>query len=146
MSRYKSNFAKLALVMGVFVLGYGLAEIPNHLNNREAKVDTESLCLLSTSECQFGEVSATLSQDVVKAMQPTQMNVLWPNSESNTLLISLKGVEMEMGEPRFELTRGEGDHFTGELLLPVCTSDAMTWVGTINDGHSAHAFSLNMER
>ncbi|WP_084882714.1 hypothetical protein [Vibrio sp. qd031] len=146
MSKQQAILSKLGLVVIVFVLGYGLAELPNLLDRHNETVEIESLCHMTTSECRWDATSAVLAQDVVKAMQPTTITATWPNTDADRIRVSLKGVEMEMGEPRFVLNRTQANTFTGDLLLPVCTSDAMTWVGEINDGHSSHTFKLSMER
>jgi hypothetical protein len=127
----------LAVVLAL-TLGFFASDIYNALQS--ATPDAEvNYCELSTVVCERHGVSMVLGEDVVKAMQPTTMEVNWPNSKQKQLLIELEGKEMSMGVAKFVLEYQSDDRFVGTLLLPVCFSDSMTWIGTIsasgNDNH-----------
>ncbi len=144
-SKASTIVTKVVLVGAVFGLGFGLAELAGN-SPKQTDVDVNGLCFLSTDTCASGDIKVTMADDVARAMLPTQVSLEWPNTDAEQILVSLKGVEMDMGEPRFALQRTSGNTFTGELLLPVCTHDTMTWVATLSDGHHSHNFAVNMER
>lgn len=49
---------------------------------------------------------------------------------------------MEMGTPIFQLHKTDNQTYKGEILLPICTQNTMTWVGTISDGSNSVTISL----
>lgn len=53
---------------------------------------------------------------------------------------------MEMGTAVFKLTKNPNGAFTGDVILPVCTTEEMTWVGEVSDGQQSIKTSLRMER
>ncbi|PSW19963.1 hypothetical protein C9I98_10940 [Photobacterium sanctipauli] len=91
-------------------------------------------CNLSTTACNQEGVTVTLSEDVIRPMQASTITVDWPalSEKQDTLTLSLEGNEMMMGIYKLNLTRiNQSNQFTGELMLPFCTSDEMTWQGQI---------------
>ncbi|GMM79533.1 hypothetical protein MTsN2n20_12180 [Vibrio alginolyticus] len=53
---------------------------------------------------------------------------------------------MEMGEPKFLLKQIAPGQYQGDIILPVCTEDAMTWVGELSDGENIVYPAIKMQR
>jgi len=104
--------------------------IYEHNDNTQTLTD---YCQLSTRVCKQHEASITLSEDVIHPMQSTNIHVSWPviPEKTNTLILSLEGREMMMGVYQLKLSRTSNGHFSGDLMLPFCTSKEMTWLGSI---------------
>lgn len=126
----KSVFKGLAVVLAL-ALGFFASDIYDALQPSNDTTDI-GYCELSTQLCESNGVSMVLGQDVVQAMQPTTIEVIWPDREEKQLFIELEGKEMSMGVAKFVLERQSKDRFSGTLLLPVCFSNDMTWIGTIS--------------
>lgn len=130
------TFHKYALFVGIIAIAlmHYFYTDPTSLPHRTTSV-TESVppCALSTTPCQQGDASITLDKDVIRPMEKARIVVEWPalSEDIEQLALSLEGEEMMMGVYRMQLTREAGtSYFSGELMLPFCTSDAMTWVGS----------------
>lgn len=75
-----------------------------------------------------------LEANYLQPMQPTRMTVEWPALpiEISDLELTLEGSEMMMGVYRLKLTRDISTmDFSGNVMLPFCVSDSMTWQGAI---------------
>ncbi len=88
----------------------------------------------------------TLDVDSVQPMIPAELTVYWPNTQAEQLVLSLTGQEMEMGEPKFVLKKRSLGQYKGEVLLPVCTQESMTWVGELSDGQHTIYPAIKMQR
>jgi len=88
----------------------------------------------------------TLAQDKVHPLVANRLSVSWPNSDSEQLELRLQGVEMDMGTVKYVLKKTESGKFESDIILPVCTSDSMTWVGQLTDGKTTVLPALRMER
>ncbi|MEZ9331036.1 hypothetical protein AB4152_18655 [Vibrio breoganii] len=134
----------LALGLGFFAKDiYQTVQIS--LANKELKSDIE-YCQLSTTVCTINDASIVLEQDVVSPMQPTSIEVTWPDNNDEQLWIELEGKEMSMGVAKFVLSNQGNNTFSGSLLLPVCHSDAMTWIGSIQSSNGTLPISVRMQR
>lgn len=137
------------LILVALMGGYFASDIYHWLStarHQHTSIDLSEYCALTTSSCQLGTVSIHADKDTSQPLLPTTVTVAWPNNDAQSLVLSLQGVEMEMGSPKFLLARTGDGQYQGELLLPVCTTDAMTWYGTVSDGHTHHKLSVRMER
>ncbi|MCW8329929.1 hypothetical protein MD588_14060 [Photobacterium sp. SDRW27] len=104
-------------------------------------------CQLSTKACEQNHAIVTLSNDVIHPMQSAEVSVSWPDIPQNTdsLILSLEGHEMMMGVYKLKLTRTLNGHFSGNLMLPFCTSEEMTWQGSIKpDSNSVKIEPINV--
>lgn len=90
-------------------------------------------CQLSTKACEQHGATVVLANDVIHPMQGSLISVQWPEIENATeaLVLSLEGREMMMGVYQLKLNKTASGHFTGDLLLPFCVSNEMTWQGSI---------------
>lgn len=116
-----------------FCLGYAAIEWLPAFIRSEPIYDSSQACELSQASCLQNNASIMLSDNIVHPLQPTTMTIRWPElpKETNSLLLTLEGHEMMMGQYQLQLTRQPDDSFSGELMLPFCTQDAMTWQGKI---------------
>ncbi|MDG3085862.1 hypothetical protein P7F88_07040 [Vibrio hannami] len=128
------------------VAGYFAPDVIHSLSQPSEQVDLSKYCVLSTEPCVQNDVSMLLEHDITRPLVPTTLSVHWPSSEAESLLIELQGVEMDMGIAKYQLKRQENGYYQAQLLLPVCTFDKMTWVGTISDGNSKVFPAIRMER
>lgn len=90
-------------------------------------------CQLGVQPCKQHNASVALSNDVIRPMQSTEISVSWPELpvETDSLMLSLEGQEMMMGVYQLKLARTADGLFSGNLILPFCTSNEMTWQGNI---------------
>lgn len=75
-----------------------------------------------------------LGADYLQPMMSTRITVEWPALpiETSELELTLEGSEMMMGVYRLKLTRNISTmDFSGDVMLPFCVSDSMTWQGAI---------------
>ena len=139
------SVAKLLLFIVAASGGFFASDIVNWINAKDEPISLEEYCLLSTSPCIQGQTQLQASKDTSQPLVPTTVSVDWP-AESDELLVSLQGLEMDMGTVVFKLEKNESGQFRGDIILPVCTTEAMTWYGTISDGNTSVKTSVRMER
>ncbi|PSU13194.1 hypothetical protein C9J03_06920 [Photobacterium gaetbulicola] len=96
-------------------------------------------CSLGKEGCEIAGRHIKLDRNIIKPMEPAKVQVSWPSLPSSTkaLELTLEGSEMMMGTYRLSLHRqSDTDEFSGELMLPFCVSEEMTWVGQITPATS----------
>lgn len=133
----------IGLMLGA---GFFISDITNWLSASNRTIDLDEYCILSTQGCQKGEIKLALDRDVAQPLMPAKISVEWPDSQKDFLELQLEGLEMDMGQAKFLLTPTGNNTFSGEILLPVCTTDAMTWIGHISDGATTINTAVRMER
>ncbi|PNM65241.1 hypothetical protein AL546_002810 [Vibrio vulnificus] len=106
----------------------------------------EDYCMLSTQACTQQAVSMMLSNDTAQPLVASEVRVEWPSSKEPQLVLTLSGLEMDMGKPKFVLKQTSPGHYSGEVILPVCTTDAMTWLGELTDGTTTVYPAIRMQR
>ncbi|WP_146145601.1 hypothetical protein [Photobacterium jeanii] len=101
--------------------------------NPAVQKSVESDCQLSSTVCQIDDANLSLEYDIVNPMVSNTLSVDWSSipQDVKQLELKLEGHEMMMGIYKLQLKRTTNDTFSGELLLPFCTSETMTWYGTI---------------
>ena len=60
-------------------------------------------------------------------------------------MLTMKGLEEQLGTVRYKLKHVGNDYFEGEIMLPVCTLDEMTWLGELTDGQKTVYPALRMK-
>lgn len=135
----KVLFVTLALVAGFFA-----DDVLSWLNS--SKPSLNDYCQLSTTACETKGVAITLNRDTAQPLVPIKINVDWPNSNTDSLHLTLKGYEMEMGTARFAIAQVENEQYQAEVLLPACTMEAMTWVGELSNGNQSINVAIRMAR
>ncbi|NGZ15468.1 hypothetical protein HGG78_17210 [Vibrio aestuarianus] len=134
-----------ALALALFA-GYFSSDILHWLSSYSTQRDISQYCQLSSKPCQQGEVSMTLAQDTSQPLVANTLTVDWPKAQSDKLVLSLKGLEMDMGIAKYVLTKNENGLYTTEVILPVCTTEQMTWIGDLSDGSTQVFPAIRMER
>ncbi|WP_117233033.1 hypothetical protein [Vibrio maerlii] len=141
-----AKFALLGLALGAGFLAPSILEkVQSHTKHSASSIDLNQYCQLSTATCVQNEAKLTLEHDKAQPLLPSKLMVEWPD-QAESLMLTLQGLEMEMGSVKILLTPAEQGHYVGEVLLPVCTMDKMTWVGELTDGNLTVNTSLRMER
>ncbi|KYN91220.1 hypothetical protein ATY35_01145 [Vibrio cidicii] len=142
-----NNFLKFVALMLALAGGYFAQDVASYFSTEHRRsVDLADYCLLSTEPCQQQQASMTLSVDTLQPLAAATLTVDWPQSSAKQLVLSLTGVEMEMGNPKYILQQVSPGHYVGELVLPVCTSDSMTWAGELSDGQHTLYPAMRMQR
>lgn len=136
----------ILLLISAVALGFYSPDILKLFSQQEAKLDTAKYCILSSQSCQQSNITMTLEHDTTKPLVPSELVVEWPNTTQKVLLLSLQGLEMDMGVAKYQLHKISDGRFSGTLLLPVCTQEGMTWVGTLTDGNKEVYPAIRMER
>ena len=142
-----STVFKILSVVALLFIGFFFSDI-THFVKKQVKpnIAIEDTCQLSSQPCTQHGVYIRLQKDTLTPLEPSSITVKWPNTNSETLLLSLHGVDMEMGNPIFQLTKTANNTFEGEILLPICTQNTMVWVGTLNDGNTDVTISLKAQQ
>ena len=140
------SIIKFALIALALCAGFFAGDLYHWYKSEATRPSLDDYCLLSTKPCSENDITVTLDRDVSQPLIPTQIQVEWSSSESDSLLLTLEGYEMEMGITLFKLNKKQDNIYIGEILLPVCTLEAMTWVGQLSDGKSQINTAIRMER
>ena len=134
---------KVASVIALFLIGFFFSDLTDFVKSHIApSIPFEDTCQLSSHVCSKDNVNITLEKDTLTPLEPSSITVNWPNSDADNIILSLQGLDMEMGTPIFQLHKTGNQTYKGEILLPICTQNTMTWVGTISDGSNSVAISL----
>lgn len=126
--------------------GFFAAQMTDLSQQEHRPAELSNYCTLSTISCQQHKVTMTLANDHVQPLVATPIHIDWPDTAADTLLLSMQGLEMEMGEVRFMLQRNQQGIFTADIVLPVCTAGSMTWLGTLTDGQQTVYPAIRMQR
>ncbi|MGL5109062.1 MAG: hypothetical protein ACRC7J_08295 [Vibrio ordalii] len=139
-----------AIKIGVFVLallaGYFSSDIFNWLSSAHSSPDINQYCQLSSTPCRQGDVVMTLAHDKSQPLVANTLTVEWPQANASKLTLTLNGLEMEMGTAKYVLTQQEDGLYTAQIVLPVCTTEKMTWIGELSDGRTQVFPAIRMER
>jgi hypothetical protein len=118
-------------LVGALAMGFFVSQM---LQQNQPLATNVEYCYLSSTVCEQNNVRIQLAQDNTHPMQPNRMTVNWPLQGERTLLLTLRGLEMDMGIVKIPFTY-VGDHlYQADLVLPICTQSKMTWIGELSDG------------
>lgn len=140
------TYAKVVLFAIALVSGFFASDAIKWYQSTTKQVSLDEYCLVSTKPCDQQEISVVADKDISHPLIPTTVNVDWPDMDADSLMMTLEGYEMEMGKALFKLNKTEAGSFAGQVILPVCTTEAMTWYGTISDGTQSIKTSIRMEQ
>lgn len=135
----------IALVAG-FYGPQAIKQFEPAMERASAEVNLDDYCMLSTTSCEQNTVAMTLDRETAQPLAPTKIKVVWEGAASETLMLSLTGLEMEMGSARFQLKNIGNNTYEGDVILPVCTLDKMTWIGELTDGVDTVNPAIRMAR
>ncbi|MHC6529695.1 hypothetical protein [Vibrio proteolyticus] len=137
---------KLAGIALALAVGFFASDIARWFDTGDSRLSLDQYCVLSSQPCSQSNVTMTLNQNTAQPLVPVQISVQWPQAQSETLRLDLEGLEMEMGQARFVLKAVGNQRYEGEVLLPVCTQNEMTWLGELSDGHQTVYPAIRMKR
>ncbi|KJY84691.1 hypothetical protein TW81_02935 [Vibrio galatheae] len=140
------TFAKFVLIASALVSGFYAGDIIKWFQSTQQTASLDDYCLVTTNKCQQGDISVQANKDVSHPLVPTVLSVNWTNTSSESLIMTLQGYEMEMGTVVFKLEKSASGLFSGQIILPVCTTTSMTWFGSISDGNQSIKTSIRMEQ
>ncbi|MFA0143653.1 hypothetical protein [Vibrio kanaloae] len=135
----------IALVAGF----YGppvFQKLKSVMEHSTTEVNLDDYCMLSTTSCEQESISMSLDRETAQPLLPAKIKVVWEGAASETLMLSLTGLEMEMGSARFQLKSIGNNTYEGDVILPVCTLDKMTWIGELTDGVETVNPAIRMTR
>jgi hypothetical protein len=136
---------KILTVITLFIIGFFFSELTTLIKSHlTPPVTVEESCQLSSNICAKSGVQIRLERDVLTPLEPSAITVNWPNSTTENIIVSLEGLDMSMGKPLFQLHRTTNQTYEGEILLPICTQNTMTWVGSISNGSNSVPISLKV--
>ncbi|MEZ8943365.1 hypothetical protein AB6E30_04845 [Vibrio sp. 10N.247.311.12] len=135
----------IALVAG-FYGPQAIQQFKSAMEHSTADVSLDDYCMLSTTSCEQESISMSLDRETAQPLLPTKIKVVWEGAASETLMLSLTGLEMEMGSARFQLKNTGNNIYEGDVILPVCTMDHMTWLGDLTDGVETVKPAIRMAR
>ncbi len=142
-----AKISLLGLAIGAGFLAPDIIErVRSHSLHTSSSINLNDYCQLSTKTCSQSDIQMTLEHDTAQPLMPSELTVEWPQNNAESLMLSLQGLEMEMGVVKVKLNRTEGGTYIGDVLLPVCTMEEMTWVGDISDGNQSIKTALRMAR
>lgn len=129
---------QVVMSLGAFCLGCALYAFWDFLHQLESPSHREQYCELSTQVCIQNQVAMSLSSDTVQPLIKTTIQVYWINTTARSLKLTLQGVEENLGTVTVSLKPKSSMPtervFTGELMLPVCSGQGITWKGMLTDG------------
>lgn len=137
---------RFIVLVAALLAGFFANDLVRYFQSSSQTRSIASYCHLSTQTCEQNGVSMTLAKDSVHPLVSTAIDVRWPVSSPETLLLTLEGLEMDMGQAKFVLKRTAEGHYATDLILPVCTADNMTWIGTLTDGKTTVYPAIRMQR
>jgi hypothetical protein len=107
------------------------------------RTDTSGLVILSPPECDLDagdciarlpagdSVRVRLGPGPAAALRPLQLELAFSAQDPAWVEVDLAGLEMFMGHLRPRLERVGPGTYRGEVVLPACTGEAMTWAATV---------------
>ena len=138
---------KILCVIALFLVGFFFSDLTTLIKNHmRPSIALENACQLSSQPCTQNGVDIALEKDHLTPLVPSTITVNWPNTNAQKLILSLEAVDMEMGNPIFQLTKTLNQTYEGEILLPICTQNTMIWVGTLDDGSNKVTISLKAQQ
>lgn len=140
------NLLKVTGVSIALIAGFYAPTLIKSLSTPSEPKPLDEYCVLSKTACVQQDVSMRLSVDSAQPLVPAQITVDWPDTNAEQLVLSLTGQEMEMGQPKFLIKKVSSGKYMGEVVLPVCTQESMTWVGKLSDGQNTLYPAIKMHR
>jgi hypothetical protein len=107
--------------------------------------------MLSTQACIQDDIAITLDKNILQPMVSSRIKVVWSNNQSLTtqaskLTLTMTGLEGKLGMVKYNLKQTGDNIYEGDITLPVCTLDEMTWLGELTDGNKTVYPALRMRK
>ncbi|WP_325894580.1 hypothetical protein [Grimontia sp. NTOU-MAR1] len=101
-------------------------------------------CTLSSTPCLFNNAKVSMASNTAAPLIPTKVSVEVTGATPNYLMIELQGVEMNMGTYKIKLSSVGDNLYQGELMLPICMEDEMTWRGAIKSSDDSISLPIDV--
>ena len=145
-STEEARFRRLALALAVAccaVVAYKL--VPPLLRERIETLPP-LVCNPAAERCAAalpggGSMAFSIAPAPILPLKPLQLEVILNGPTAEHVETSFQGVTMDMGYNRSILS-GTGTRFTGQAMLPVCTTGAMRWSATVRITSRAGAVAV----
>ncbi len=116
----------------ITVIGYKLS---GRWHATKAVLLPRSSCNPSQQDCTItlphgGQLRLSVTPRPIRALQKFSVEVKMTGVKAESMEIDFDGVDMSMGYNRPVLP-GDGEVFSGQAILPVCITGAMTWKATV---------------
>lgn len=150
LSKHRTTWLLFLLVPIALLAGFYAPKIINVIsaaNQVNLPTEASQYCALSTQQCEQQDVTITLDTDIAKPLKATHIEVNWPDNQSDKLMLTLRGLEMDLGVVKFPVQKQKNGQFQGTIVLPICTYSKMTWIGTLTDQQGNKVYtSIRMEK
>ena len=95
------------------------------------RVEPTADCDLRAGPCRQalagGSVTFSISPVEIPLMKPLKLAVITEGLAPESMVVEIRGLNMEMGLNRTQLTPIGGGSWAGETILPVCSQRQMEW-------------------
>ncbi|QEP43057.1 hypothetical protein D5085_07980 [Ectothiorhodospiraceae bacterium BW-2] len=80
-----------------------------------------------------GGVAIDLNPKPLQVLKPLQLTLNGSAipTERESAIVTLTGINMEMGQTRFRLQRQPEGGLSGQIMLPLCSSERMDWLAVV---------------
>lgn len=99
------------------------------------RIEPLSDCDLNLRPCRRalagGSVTFSISPAEIPLMKPLKLAVSTEGLNPEGLVVEIRGLNMDMGLNRTQLTPVGGGNWSGETILPVCSQRAMEWEAAV---------------
>lgn len=129
-------FAAFALTLAIIgVVGYKLWRNQYSAARQALQTLAAQRCDPAQRDCTAelpdgGRLEFAILPAPIRPLQPFRIEVALKNSGASQISVEFDGTQMSMGTHRIALQR-QNDRFSGEAMLPVCTTGAMEWSATL---------------
>ncbi|WP_235956043.1 hypothetical protein [Grimontia sedimenti] len=101
-------------------------------------------CTIGTTPCTFDHATVSMASATAAPLIPTEIRVEVSNASVDHLMVELQGVEMNMGIYKLKLSSAGNNLYTGDLMLPICMEDEMTWRGVVKSPDNALSLPIDV--
>lgn len=150
LSKNRAAVAWLLLVPIALFVGFYSPNIVKAVistQQEDSPLEPSQYCALSTQQCEQKGVEIRLDTNIAKPLKATHIDVNWQGSQSDQLMLTLRGLEMNLGVVKFPILKQQNGLYQGTIVLPICTENKMTWIGTLTDQQGNKVYtSIRMEK
>ena len=146
---------KIGLILITLIAGFYTPDVINLIKNHSKHSisirNLDQYCMLSTQACIQDDIAITLDKNILQPMVSSRIKVLWSKNQSLTtqaskLTLTMTGLEGKLGRVKYNLKQTGDNIYEGDITLPVCTLDEMTWLGELTDGNKTVYPALRMRK
>ncbi|WP_087018944.1 hypothetical protein [Thaumasiovibrio subtropicus] len=130
-------------ILLLVIIGYALPSfLSSPLLSGGTTIDdvNRAECYAKHGHCESSKGSIHLAHS--QSILANQITVELPALKTNNLVLSLEGVEMDMGTYQVAIPRLSQTTYQTDLWFPACTHNEMNWVGTLEDKDGDFSMSV----